>query len=59
MYIFFSQYYFYHKISILRVKPLQRYVFCQDYKKFLILKDRNTFSKMTPHTKGEEPAKIF
>ncbi len=38
IYQFLSQYYIYNKITtkygILRLRPFQRYVFCQDYKKF-------------------------
>ncbi len=38
IYKFLSQYYIYNKITtkygILRLRPFQRYVFCQDYKKF-------------------------
>ncbi len=45
IYQFLSQYYIYNKITtkygILRLRPFQRYVFCQIIKS-LILKDRNT-----------------
>ncbi len=38
IYQYLSQYYIYNKITnkygILRLRPFQRYVFCQDYKKF-------------------------
>ncbi len=38
IYQFLSQYYIYNKITteygILGLRPFQRYVFCQDYKKF-------------------------
>ncbi len=41
IYQFLSQYYIYNKIiksitkyGILRLRPFQQYVFCQDYKKF-------------------------